>query len=153
MSKGLKTFLTYSIAALLLFASHYAFLSSSYPASAERETSLTEIGEAVGEFALWLCVFIYARMVLKFVIGTRPLARRLLPSYTASESTDYFRHVLVYLDRSHVYFSVASLTLARIHFSLMGLHAEILFSRSCWRWCYSRDCLAYFYRGEAHRVI
>ena len=127
MSKGLKTFLIYSCAVLVLSVSYYAYLASSYPASAERETFLSEVGEGVGEFAMWIFVFIYVRTALKLVMGKGPLARRLLPNYTAPESTNVFRHLLVYLDRSHVYFGVAALALVLIHITLMGLHAEILF--------------------------
>jgi hypothetical protein len=97
MSKGLKTFFAYSMAVLVLSVLYYAFLLSSYPAPAERETLLTEVGEGVGEVALWMFVFIYTRTILKFVMGKGPLARRLLPNYTAPVSTGYFRHVLVYL--------------------------------------------------------
>ena len=48
MSKGLRAFLAYSIAVLLLSVAYYGYVSWSHPPSMERETLLSEIGEGVG---------------------------------------------------------------------------------------------------------
>jgi len=127
MSKGLKTFLIYSAAVLVLSVAYYGYVLSSHPLSAERETFLSEIGESVGEVALWVFVFIYVRTALKLVMGKGPLARRLLPDYAAPASTNYLGQLVVYLDRSHVYFGVAAVALVLMHIASMGLRTDILF--------------------------
>jgi O-antigen ligase len=127
MSKGLKTFLAYSAAVLLLSVAYYGYVLSSHPPSPERETFLSEVGEGVGEVALWVFVFIYVRTALKLVMGKGPLARRLLPDYSAPASTSYLGHLVVYLDRSHIYFGVAAVALVLVHIALMGLRTDVLF--------------------------
>jgi len=127
MSKGLKTFLAYSAAVLALSVAYSGYVLWSHPPSPERETFLSEVGEGIGEVALWVFVFIYVRTAVKLFMGKGPLARRLLPNYTAPAAASYFSHVVAYLDRTHVYFGVAAVALVLVHIVLMGLHADILF--------------------------
>ncbi len=127
MSKGLKNFLAYIVAVLLLSVAYYGYVLVSHPPSSERETFFTEIGEGFGEMALWVFVFIYMRTALKLIMGKGPLARRLLPDYSAPASMGYLEHLVFYLDRSHVYFGSAAVALALIHIAFMGLRPDILF--------------------------
>jgi hypothetical protein len=127
MSKGLKTFLAYSAAVLLLSVAYYGYVLSSHPPSPERETFLTEAGEGVGEVALWVFVFIYVRTAIKLIMGKGPLARRLLPDYSAPASASYLGYLVVYLDRTHIYFGAAAVALVLVHAAFMGLRTDILF--------------------------
>ena len=127
MSKGLKKLLGFSVLVLVVSCAYFAYVLAVHPPSPERETFLTEVGEGVGEFALWTFVIIYVRTLVKLLLGKGPLARRLLPNYTVPESPSYVQRLVLYLDRSHVYFGVAGVALVLLHISLIGLHAEILF--------------------------
>ncbi len=127
MSKGLKRFLAYIVAVLLLSVAYYVYVLVSHPQLSERETFLTEIGEGFGEIALWVFVFIYMRTAMKLVMGKGPLAHRLLPDYSAPASMSYLEQLVVYLDRSHVYFGSVAVALALIHIAFMGLRPDILF--------------------------
>ncbi len=127
MSKALKTFVAYCAVVLSISAGYYLYALSVHPPSAERETFLSELGEGIGEMAMWAFIIIYLRTLVKLAMGKGPIARRLLPDYVAPKSAGYFQRLIVYLDRSHIYFGVAALALALIHISFMGLHAEILF--------------------------
>jgi hypothetical protein len=127
MSKSLKRFLAYSASMLVLSVAYSGYVLLSHPPSSERETLLTEVGEGVGELALWVFVFIYVRTAIKLVMGKGPLARRLLPNYSAPASTSYLDHFVAYLDRSHIYVGVAAVILVLIHIAFMGLRADVLF--------------------------
>ncbi len=127
MSKGLKFFLAYSIAVLLLSAAYYGHVLWSHPPSPQRETFLTEAGEGAGEVALWVFVLIYVRTAIKLTMGKGPIARRILPNYTAPDIPGYFDRLIVYLDRTHIYFGAAAVGLVLIHIAFMGLRSEILF--------------------------
>ncbi len=126
MSKGLKFFLAYCIAVLLLSAAYYGHVLWSHPPSAQRETFLTEAGDGVGEVALWVFAFIYVRTAIKLIMGKGPMARRLLPGYTAPDITSYLGRLVAYLDRTHIYFGTAAVALVLVHIALMGLRSEIL---------------------------
>lgn len=127
MSKGLKFFLAYCVAVLLLSLAYYGHVLWSHPPSLQRETFLTEVGEGVGEVALWIFVFIYVRTAIKLIMGEGPIARRLLPNYRAPDITSYLGHLVVYLDRTHIYFGTAAVALVLIHIAFMGLRSDILF--------------------------
>lgn len=127
MSKGLKLFLAYCVAVLLLSTAYFGYVLWSHPPSPQRETFLTEAGEGVGEVALWVFVLIYARAAIKLIMGKGPMARRLLPNYTAPAITSHLGHLVVYLDRTHIYFGTAAVALVLIHIALMGLRSDILF--------------------------
>ncbi len=127
MTKALKNFLIYSGIVLLLSVVYFIYAYSVHPPSPERETFLSEVGEGIGEVAMWVFIFIYARTVLKLIMGKGPIAKRLLPQYTAPAQLSHLQKILMYLDRSHIYFGIAGLALALLHIALMGLHPEILF--------------------------
>ncbi len=99
-----------------------------HPPSSDRETFLTEVGEGIGDVALWVFALIYVRTAIKLVMGKDPLARRLLPSYSVPASTSYLGHLVTYLDRSHIYVGIAGIVLVLIHIASMGLRSDILFS-------------------------
>lgn len=127
MSAGLKRFLLYSGVVLFGSVAYFAYVWTVHPPSPERETFLSEIGEGVGEVAMWAFVFIYIRTALKLVMGKGPMARRLLPQYSAPASFSQLQKLVVYLDRSHIYVGMGALALALVHIGLMGLRPEILF--------------------------
>lgn len=127
MSKGLKKLLVYVAAILVLSVAYYGYVSWLHPPSAQRETFLSEVGEGIGEMALWVFGFIYLRTAIKLIMAKGPLAGRLLPNYSAPAGASHLEHLVVYLDRSHVYFGVAAVALALIHVALMGLRTDILF--------------------------
>jgi len=127
MSKGLKLFLAYCMAVLLLSLAYYGYILWAHPPSPQRETFLTEAGEGVGEAALWVFVFIYIRTAIKLILGKGPIARRLLPDYTAPVITSHLGNLVVYLDRTHIYFGTAAVALVLVHVAFMGLRSDILF--------------------------
>jgi hypothetical protein len=81
MIKGIKGILIYT--AIILFASivYFIYAYTMYPPVPERETFLGEVGEGFGEVGLWALLFIYARTVLKLVMGKGALAKRILVSH------------------------------------------------------------------------
>jgi hypothetical protein len=127
MSKGLKKLLVYVAAILALSVAYYGYVLWLHPPSPQQETFLSEIGEGIGEVALWVFGFIYLRTAIKLVMAKGPLAGRLLPNYSAPAGASYLDHLVVYLDRSHVYFGVAAVALVLVHIALMGLRIDILF--------------------------
>ena len=126
MSPALKRFVIYSGAVLVVALAYYAWLVSALPKTPENETWLSELGEGLGEFAMWLFIFIYVRTGLKLLLGKGPMARRLLPEYKAPSSLSGLQRVIALLDRTHIYFGVAAVAFALIHIGLMGLHLHIL---------------------------
>jgi hypothetical protein len=127
VSRGLKFFLAYCTAVMVLSAAYYVHVLWSHPPSAQRETFLTEAGEGVGEAALWVFAFIYLRTALKLLMGKGPMARRLLPDYTAPDVAGLLGRLLVHLDRTHIYFGTAAVALVLVHVAFLGLRREILF--------------------------
>ena len=81
MSSGLKRLTLYSVALLIGSIGYYLYVVTMHPPSLERETFLSEVGEAVGEIALWVFIAIYLRTVVKLFLGKGPIARRLIPDY------------------------------------------------------------------------
>lgn len=127
MSPALKKLVIYSSIVLTLSVVYYVYAITKLAPSPEQETFLSELGEGIGEIAMWVFVFIYCRTLLKLTLGKGPIARRLLPNYKAPKAGSYVQKIVVSLDRSHVYFGIAALALALIHIALMGLHVEIIF--------------------------
>lgn len=127
MSAALKKFAIYVVVVLLLSVGYFAYVYTVHPPSPERETLLSEIGEGTGEIAMWAFVFIYFRTAIKLVLGKGPMARRLLPNYSAPASVGPLQRLVVYLDRTHIYVGTAALALALMHIAMMGLRPEIWF--------------------------
>ncbi len=125
--KNIKGILIYTGVVLAVSIGYFIYVNSVYSPSPERETFLSEIGEGLGEIALWLLLFIYARTVLKLVIGNGGLARRILPDYSSPIDASYFKRLLSFLNRTHVYFGIAAVAIILLHIVLLGLPMNILF--------------------------
>lgn len=127
MVKSIRGILIYT--AIVLFASilYFLYAYNLYPPIPERETYLGEIGEGFGEIGLWALLFIYARTVLKLVMGKGALAKRILPEYSPPAATSTLQQLLGFLDRTHVYVGVATVAMILLHIAFMGLPMEILF--------------------------
>jgi len=91
---SIKAILIYT--AIILFASivYFVYAYTTYPPTPERETFLSEIGEGFGEAGLWALSFIYARTLLKLVMGKGALAKRLLPEYSFPVAAPIFQQLL-----------------------------------------------------------
>ena len=125
MSTHLKRLLIYTAIITLIATGYAGYMLLTHTMTPEQETRLSEIGEIIGEAALWLFVFIYLRTALKLIMGKGPIARRLLPQYTPPTQAGRLQHLLVYLDRSHTYVGIGAVALVLLHIGLMGLHAHI----------------------------
>lgn len=127
MTKAFKKILIFTAIILLISVGYYIYAVSVHPSSPERETFLTELGEGFGEISLWLLVFIYSRTALKLFLGKGSIAKRVLPEYTSPVDASLFRKLMQLLDKTHVYFGIASVVIILIHVLLMGTPMTILF--------------------------
>lgn len=126
MSKSLRSFLIYTVFVLLISVVYFLYAFMVYPPIPEQETFLTEIGEGFGEIGLWALLFIYARTLLKLVMGKGKLANRLLPDYSPP-AISIFQQLLGILNRTHIYVGVATVAVILLHIVLMGVPMNILF--------------------------
>jgi hypothetical protein len=106
---------------------YYAYVVTFHPPSPERETFISEIGEEVGEVALWAFYVIYLRTLLKLLLAKGSLSKRLLPDRTIITHPTRVNLVIGYLDRTHIYFGIAAIALVLLHIGMMGLHTEVWF--------------------------
>ena len=127
MSPALRNLIWFSGAILVVSVGYYLYVLNVHPPSPERETFLSEVGEEVGEIALWAFIAIYVRTVVKIVFGKGPFTRRLLPGYSAPRAGSLIHHAIGFLDRTHVFLGVAAILTTLLHIILVGLHAEIWF--------------------------
>lgn len=127
MIKSIKGILIYTASVLIASALYFGYAYTVYPTPPERETFLSEIGEGLGEVGLWALLFIYARTLLKLVMGKGPLAKRLLPDYSAPVAASLFQQLLGFLDRTHVYVGIATVAIILLHIAMMGIPMQILF--------------------------
>ena len=127
MSPALRRLVVYSGVIFAIAAGYYLYVLSTHPPSHVRETFLSEIGEGIGEIAMWSLVAIYFRTVVKLTLGKGPLARRLVPDYAPPKTGALVQRGLAFLDRTHTYLGVAAVALILMHIALMGLHSEIWF--------------------------
>lgn len=127
MIKSIKGVLIYT--AIVVFASvvYFVYAYTLYPPIPERETFLSEIGEGLGELGLWALLFIYARTLLKLLMGKGALAKRLLPDYSPPAAASMLQQLLGFLNRTHVYVGIATVAIILLHIALMGMPMEILF--------------------------
>jgi len=125
--RSIKGVLIYT--AVIVFASvvYFVYAYTQYPPIPERETFLSEIGEGFGEVGLWALLFIYARTLLKLLMGKGALAKRLLPDYSPHAATSMFQQLLGFLNRTHVYVGIATVAIILLHIALMGMPMDILF--------------------------
>ena len=125
--KNIKGVLIYTVTVLIASTVYFIYAYNTYPPIAERETFLSEIGEGFGEIGLWALLFIYARTLLKLLMGKGSLANRLLPDYSPPAAASIFEHLLCYLNRTHVYVGIATVAVILLHIVLMGVPLENLF--------------------------
>ena len=127
MTKSIKGILIYTAIVLVASVVYFFYAYTMYSPIPERETFLSEIGEGFGEVGLWGLLFIYARTILKLVMGKGALARRILPDYSPPAAASVLQHLLGFLDRTHVYVGIATVAIILLHIALMGVPMEILF--------------------------
>ncbi|PLA74898.1 hypothetical protein CYQ88_03060 [Hydrogenovibrio sp. SC-1] len=114
------TFITF------LIAIGYYWTMQGYSHPDHPETFLNEVGEEIGEVALWLLVFIYARTLLKLMSAKGSFAQRLIPGSINDLSNSLIRTVLIPLNKTHAYVGIATLAVILLHIALVGWHLEIL---------------------------
>lgn len=127
MVNSIRGILIYAVTVLLLAVVYFLYAFLAYPPVPERDTFFSELGEGFGEVGLWALLFIYARTILKLLLGKGALARRLLPDYTPPAAASPLRQVLAFLDRTHVYVGIATVAVILLHIAFMGLPLQILF--------------------------
>ncbi len=88
--KNFKGILIYTATVLLVSVVYFIYAYNVYPPIEERETFLSEIGEGFGEIGLWALLFIYARTLLKLLMGKDALAKRILPDYSPPAAASIF---------------------------------------------------------------
>lgn len=125
--KQIRGILIYAATVLALSVGYYLYAHMAYPPTEEHETFLSEIGEGFGEVGLWALLFIYARTLLKMVMGKGSIAKRILPDYTPPAAASYLQQLLAYLNRTHVYVGIATVAVILMHISLVGIPMHILF--------------------------
>ena len=125
--KQVRGILIYAATLMVLSTGYYIYAHTIYPATPERETFLVEIGEGLGEIGLWALLFIYARTLLKMLMGKGSIAKRILPDYTPPTAASYLQQLLAYLNRTHVYVGIATVAVILLHIALMGIPMNILF--------------------------
>lgn len=96
MIKSIKDVLVYTAIVLFVSIVYFVYAYTTYPPTPERETFLSEIGEGFGEVGLWALLFIYARTVLKLVMGKGELTKRLLPDYAPPLPHQFSNSYLVF---------------------------------------------------------
>jgi len=126
MIKSFRGVLIYTGIVTLLSVVYFIYAYTAYPPIPERETFLSEIGEGFGEIGLWALLFIYARTLLKLVMGKGKLANRLLPDHSPS-NISIFQQLLGFLNRTHIYVGIATVAVILLHIGLMGMPMDILF--------------------------
>ena len=127
LSKGIKRILVFTLAITGLSIAYYLYVLFSYPAVEENETFLSEIGEFFGEIGLWLLLFIYSRTVIKLLLGTGPISKRILPEYSSIIDPRAFDKIIYLLDRTHIYFGISAVAVIILHIVLVGMPMQILF--------------------------
>jgi len=125
--RSIKGILIYTAIVLITSVVYFVYAYTVYPPVQERETFLSEIGEGFGEVGLWVLLFIYARTLLKLLIGKGALAKRILPDYSPPATASIFQSLIGFLDRTHIYVGIAAVAIILLHISLMGVPMEILF--------------------------
>lgn len=125
--KNFKGILVYTAAVLALSVAYFIYAYNTYPPITESETFLSEISEGFGEVGLWALFFIYARTLLKLLIGKGALEARILPVFSTPAAASFIERLLCYLNRTHVYVGIATVAVIVLHIVLMGVPLENLF--------------------------
>jgi len=124
---GIKKILFFTAAVFVVSLGYFLYVYSQYSPIPERETILSEIGDGFGEIGLWALLFIYARTLLKLIMGKGRLARRLLPDYSSPDVFLSLQGMLCWLDKTHVYVGISAVAVILLHIGMMGVPMEILF--------------------------
>lgn len=127
MIKSFKGILIYTAMILAVSVAYFIYAYTTYPPVQESETFLSEVGEGLGEIALWALIFIYARTLLKLLMGKGELAQRLLPDYSPPAVASILQRLLCFLNRTHIYVGIATVAVILLHIALMGVPLDILF--------------------------
>ncbi|PJA80100.1 MAG: hypothetical protein CO149_01320 [Nitrospirae bacterium CG_4_9_14_3_um_filter_51_5] len=127
MTKNIQGILIYTAIVLVASILYFVYAYTMYPQPPERETFLSEIGESFGVVGLWALLFIYARTLLKLVMGKGAMAKRILPDYSPPASASIFQNLLSFLDRTHVYIGITTVAIILLHIALSGMPMNILF--------------------------
>ncbi|NOY66385.1 MAG: hypothetical protein GXP13_03115 [Gammaproteobacteria bacterium] len=127
MTKTVRGILGYTTIIFIVSVSYFFYVYDAYPLVPERETFLSEIGEACGEIGLWALLFIYGRTILKLIMGKGALAKRILPDYSPPVTASIFERFLGLLNRTHIYVGITTIAIILIHIFLMGMPMDILF--------------------------
>ncbi|MGD8785652.1 MAG: hypothetical protein PVF28_01380 [Thioalkalispiraceae bacterium] len=124
---GVKRVIVFALVVFIVSLGYYVYAYSVYPPTPENETFWTELGEGFGELGLYGLIFIYSRTLLKIILGKGAIAHRLLPDYSPQVSIPVFNAVLGFLNRTHVYFGIATVAIILLHIGMMGIPMKILF--------------------------
>jgi hypothetical protein len=127
LSSGLKKVFAFTLATIVISLGYFIYARFTFPATAEHETWLTELGEGIGEIGLWALLFIYARTAIKLALGKGTLSNRILPEYSPPIDARLFQSLISFLDRTHIYFGIGTVAIIMLHIALMGIPMHILF--------------------------
>jgi hypothetical protein len=127
MIKSFKGILIYTAIVLFVSIVYFVYAYTIYPPTPERETFLSEIGEGFGVVGLWALIIIYARTILKLVMGRGAFINRILPDNSPPVAVSLLHKLLGFLNRTHVYVGIATVAIILLHIALMGISMEILF--------------------------
>ena len=125
--KELRGLLIYTAVIFSIAAAYFLYLSNAYSPGPEKETLLSEVGEFLGELALWSLVIIYGRTVLKLVTGRGSVLQRMVPEIYQSTTLPIIKKIMNFLNKTHIYVGIAAVALVVLHVALLGLPWQILF--------------------------
>lgn len=127
LSQYFKRVIYFAVVVFSASLLYFIYVSVRYPRLPEQETVLTEIGEVFGNLGLFLLAFIYARTLLKLLLGKGRLAQRLLPDYRPHLTLPPLNAILALLNKTHVYLGITTIAVLLLHIALMGIPMHILF--------------------------
>ncbi|MDL1866976.1 hypothetical protein FBR06_06965 [Betaproteobacteria bacterium PRO4] len=127
--KNIRGILIYTVVVLLISVVYYIYAYTAQTIPEERETFLTDIGEGLGEIGMGLLIFIYCRTLLKLIQGKGKLAQRLLPDYIQPIESSGLNRLLIWLNRTHIYFGIAAIAVILLHIVMLDYsrYSHILF--------------------------
>jgi hypothetical protein len=96
-------------------------------ASAKNNTIFGEFGSMLGTFGFFALALVYARSVLKIIVCSDSLWKRLEPiSFEDYNLKKISTKVLVFLNKTHAYFGVIAVALIFVHCFLTGSYQDNL---------------------------
>lgn len=127
LSTGLKRIIVFTAIVAVISIGYYSYALFLYSPVKENDTFLSEIGEGFGEIGLWLLLFIYARTLIRLLLGKGAISKRILPEYSPPVDPKQLNKLIHYLDRTHIYFGICAVAIILLHIALMGIPMNILF--------------------------